>query len=50
VDSVRLYHSAEPYAKVLRKLQVWVEPLLAEDKAWHGLRPFRLRGLEQVAG
>jgi Transposase DDE domain len=27
---------------------VWVEPLFAEAKAWHGLRQFRLRGLENV--
>jgi hypothetical protein len=34
----------------LRKRQVWVEPLFAEAKAWHGLRRFRLRGLERVNG
>jgi hypothetical protein len=34
--------------KAMRKRQVWVEPLFAEAKAWHGLRRFRLRGLEQV--
>jgi hypothetical protein len=27
---------------------VWVEPLFAEAKDWHGLRRFRLRGLEKV--
>jgi hypothetical protein len=32
----------------MRNRQVWVEPLFAEAKAWHGLRRFRLRGLEQV--
>jgi transposase len=46
----RGYHETEPYAKALRKRQVWVEPLFAEAKAWHGLRRFRLRGLEQVNG
>ncbi len=35
-------------AKALRKRQVWVEPLFAEAKDWHGLRRFRLRGLEKV--
>lgn len=30
--------------------KVWVEPLFAEAKEWHGLRRFRLRGLEQVNG
>ena len=32
----------------MRKRQVWVEPLFAEAKDWHGLRRFRLRGLENV--
>ena len=27
------------------KRQVWVEPLFAEAKDWHGLRRLRLRGL-----
>src|SRR5262245_65351873 len=40
----------EPYAKAMRQRQVWVEPLFAEAKGWHGLRRFRLRGLEQVNG
>ena len=30
------------------KRQVWVEPLFTEAKDWHGLRRFRLRGLEKV--
>jgi transposase len=49
-DRVRGYHNTEPYAKAMRKRQVWVEPLFAEAKAWHGLRRFRLRGLEKVNG
>jgi len=49
-DRVRAYHVTEPYAKAMRKRQVWVEPLFAEAKAWHGLRRFRLRGLERVNG
>jgi hypothetical protein len=27
---------------------VWVEPLFAEAKDWHGMRRFRLRRLEKV--
>jgi transposase len=48
LNRVRGYHTTEPYAKAMRKRQVWVEPLFAEAKAWHGLRRFRLRGLEKV--
>jgi transposase len=48
LDRVRGYHTTEPYAKAMRKRQVWVEPLFAEAKDWHGLRRFRLRGLENV--
>src|SRR5215213_9904744 len=50
LDRVRGYHATEPYAKAMRKRQVWVEPLFAEAKAWHGLRRFRLRRLEKVNG
>ena len=48
LDRVRGYHATEPYAKAMRKRQVWVEPLFAEAKDWHGLRRFRLRGLDNV--
>jgi hypothetical protein len=34
----------------MRKRQVWVEPLFAEAKDWHGSRRFHLRGREQVNG
>ena len=50
LERVRAYHATEPYAKAMRKRQVWVEPLFAEAKAWHGLRRFRLRGLANVNG
>ena len=50
LDRVRGYHVTEPYAKAMRKRKVWVEPLFAEAKDWHGLRRFRLRGLEKVNG
>jgi len=45
---VRGYHETAAYAKAMRKRKVWVEPLFAEAKEWHGLRRFRLRGLEKV--
>ena len=45
---VRGYVDTEAYRKALRKRQVWVEPLFAEAKDWHGSRRFRLRRLEKV--
>ena len=50
LDRVRGYHATEAYPKAMRKRKVWVEPLFAEAKEWHGLRRFRLRGLEKVNG
>lgn len=47
-ERVRAYHATEPYKKARRKRQVWVEPLFAEAKDWHGLRRFRLRRLWRV--
>ncbi len=47
-ERVREYHGTEAYAKAMRKRAVWVEPLFGEAKQWHGLRQFRLRGLENV--
>lgn len=48
LERVRGCHETAAYAKAMRKRKVWVEPLFAEAKAWHGLRRFRLRGLEKV--
>jgi transposase len=48
LDRVRGYHTTEPYRKAIRKRQVWVEPLFAEAKAWHGLDRLRLRGLKNA--
>jgi hypothetical protein len=48
LEKVRGYHATEAYKKAMRKRQVWVEPLFAEAKLWHGLRRFRRRGLENV--
>ncbi len=50
LERIRGYHVTEDYAKAMRKRTVWVEPLFAEAKDWHGLRRFRLRGLEKVNG
>src|SRR6266702_6066120 len=43
LEQVRAYHTTEPYQKAMRKRSVWVEPLFAEGKQWHGMRRFRLR-------
>jgi len=50
IDRVRAYQETQPSAKALRKRQVWVEPLFAEAKDWHGVRRFRRRGLTKVNG
>ncbi len=48
LDRVRGYHVTEAYKKAYRKRSVWVEPLFAEAKDWHGLRRFCLRLLWRV--
>ena len=48
LERVRAYQQTEAYKKALRKRQVWVEPLFAEGKDWHGMRRFRLRRLWRV--
>jgi transposase len=45
LEKVRGYHATGAYKKAMRKRQVWVEPLFAEAKEWHGLRRLRLRSL-----
>ena len=47
-DRVRGHHATEPYRKAMRKRTVWVEPLFAGAKEWHGFRRFRLRGLDNA--
>ena len=47
-ERVRTYHTTDPYKKAIRKRSVWVEPLFAEGKQWHGMRRYRLRGLWRV--
>src|SRR6266699_3940851 len=48
LDRERAYHATEAYKKAYRKRSVWVEPLFAEAKDWHGMRRFRLRLLWRV--
>ncbi len=48
LDRVRGYYATEVYKKAYRKRSVWVEPLFAEGKQWHGMRRFRLRLLWRV--
>jgi hypothetical protein len=50
LERVRGYHGTEAFARAMRKRKVWVEPLFAEAKDWHGLRRFRLRRLAKVNG
>jgi transposase len=48
LDRVHGYHETEEYKKAMRKRKVWIEPLFGEAKQWHGMRQFRLRGLQKV--
>jgi transposase len=47
-ERVRAYHQTAAYEKAMGKRKVWVEPLFAEAKQWHGMRRFRLRQLWRV--
>jgi hypothetical protein len=49
LERVRNYHQTHAYQKAMNKRKVWVEPLFAEAKDWHGLRRFRLRLLWRVS-
>jgi len=48
IDLVRAYMETEPYRKAIRKRKVWIEPLFAEGKLWHGMCRFRTRTLEKT--
>jgi hypothetical protein len=48
MEQVAAYATTEAYAQAMRKRRVWIEPLFAEAKQWHGLRRFRLRRLWRV--
>lgn len=49
LERVKGYHQTSAYQKAMNKRKVWVEPLFAEAKDWHGLRRFRLRRLQRVS-
>jgi hypothetical protein len=42
-ERVRAFHHMDAYKKAMNKRKVWVEPLFAVAKDWHGMRRFRLR-------
>jgi transposase len=48
LERVKGYHQTQAYQKAMNKRKVWVEPLFAEAKDWHGMRRFRLRLLWRV--
>jgi transposase len=48
LERVKGYHQTFAYHKAMNKRKVWVEPLFAEAKDWHGMRRFRLRRLWRV--
>ena len=48
LERVRGYQQTLAYQKALNKRKVWVEPLKACAKDWHGMRRFRLRRLWRV--
>jgi transposase len=48
IDLIRTYMQTEPYLKAIRKRKVWIEPLFAEGKLWHGMRRFRTRTLAKT--
>ncbi len=48
LERVKSYHQTQAYQKAINKRKVWIEPLFAEAKDWHGLRRFRLRLLWRV--
>jgi hypothetical protein len=48
LERVRAYHQTPDYRKAMGKRKVWIEPLFAEAKEWHGLRRLRLRGVQNA--
>ena len=47
-ERVKGYYGLEAYKKAMRKRKVWIEPMFAEAKQWHGMERVRLRTLERV--
>ncbi len=45
-EKVKDYYGLEAYKKAMRKRKVWIEPMFAEAKQWHGMDRVRLRTLE----
>lgn len=48
MERVKGYAGTPAYEEALRKRKVWIEPLFAEAKQWHGLDHFHLRRLWRV--
>ena len=48
VELVRTYMQTESYLRAIRKRKVWIEPLFAEGKLWHGMRRFQTRRLAKT--
>ncbi len=48
VERAKGYQQTTAYQKAMNKRKVWVEPLFAEGKEWHGMGCFRLRRLWRV--
>jgi hypothetical protein len=48
VERVKGYQQTAAYQKAINKRKIWVEPLFAEGKQWHGISRFRLRRLWRV--
>ena len=48
LERLRSYIDTPAFKQAMRKRSIWVEPLFAEAKDWHGLRRFRLRRLGNV--
>ena len=47
-EKVKDYYGLEAYRKAMRKRKVWIEPMFAGAKQWHGMERVRLRRLERV--
>ncbi len=47
-EKVKGYYGLEADKKAMRKRKVWIEPMFAEAKQWHGMERMRLRMLERV--
>lgn len=48
LERVLAYEATPAFEKAMRKRRVWLEPLFAEAKQWHGRSRFRLRGVHKM--